>query len=70
MVSLNEVRNRIRKAGVSNVRMVPMAGQSALDGNYQIEILEDSQWSVLVDGLPKTAAEVIIRNSNNKLILG
>lgn len=69
MININEAIQRIRQAGSKNVRCVPMAGQPVMDGDYQIEILNDT-WSPIVTGVKKKIAEDLIAQATNKVILG
>lgn len=67
--NLNEANARIRKAGSRNVRTVPMPGEK-IDGQYQIEILEGGNWSVVLSGTTKKIAEDIVAAACNRVILG
>jgi hypothetical protein len=70
MLNLSEAVQRIKIAGSSNVRVVPMSGQSPLTGLQRIEIRESGKWIGIVEGLQKKAAEDIIRQATNRVILG
>ncbi len=68
--NLNEAIQKIRQLGASNARVVPMPGQSVLDGNHQIEINESGTWHVIVTGIRKKMAEDVIAQACNRVILG
>jgi len=68
--NLNETVNKIKQVGSSNVRCVPMPGNDALNGNYQIEIYDGGSWRPLVTGVKKAMAEDIIKQALNRVILG
>ena len=69
-MSMVETVNRIKKAGDTNVRAVPMSGQPATGGLYQIEIKESTGWSVVAEGMPQSTAQDLIRQATNKMICG
>lgn len=69
-MNMVETVNRIKKAGQTNVRSVPMAGQPVTGGLYQIEIKESAGWTVVAEGLPQTTAQDLIRQATSKVILG
>jgi hypothetical protein len=69
-ISLNEAVIKMRKAGATNVRAVPMAGQNVHTGNYQIEIMEGAGWTSIVSGIPKTTADSLIAQATNRVLLG
>jgi len=69
-VSLNEALVRIRKVGAQGVRAVPMPNQNVHTGKYQIEIRDGDSWSVLVEGLPRSSADDLIKQATNRVILG
>lgn len=69
-VNISEAIVRIRRAGANNVRTVPMGGQDVRTGNYCIEVREGGAWVAIVEGLPKTAAEDIVTQATNRVILG
>lgn len=68
--NLNEAVQKIKSVGGTNVRTVPMAGQSIQGGQFQIEINEGGAWSPIVSGVSKKIAEDIINQSINRVILG
>lgn len=65
-----EAIDRIKKAGPSNVRSVPMPKQSAIDGLHQVEVLVNGRWEPIVEGLPATTAADLIRQGTNRTICG
>lgn len=69
-VDLNEAIQRIKAAGTNNVRVVPMTGQHCINGQFQIEVKENSGWVPIATGLYKSVAEDIIKQATSKLILG
>ena len=70
MININEAIIKIRAAGASKVRCVPMPSQNVQSGMYQIEILNDSKWECVATGMPKMAAESIIQQAINNVICG
>lgn len=66
---MNEAVTRIKKAGSSKVRAVPISGGN-IDGDYQIEVMEDAGWVAVVSGLKKAMAEDLISQSLNRVLLG
>jgi len=69
-VNLTETMQRIKKAGAEKARAVPMEGQSAVSGQYQIEIKEGDGWSTVASGLTKSLAEQVIAQATNRVICG
>lgn len=69
-INMNSTANAIKKAGAAKVRILPMAGQNVLEGDYQIEIKEEDNWVVLVTGLKKVIAEQIVGQALNRTICG
>jgi len=69
MINLNEAIQRIKKAGSTNVRAVPMPGKN-VNEDHQIEIKEGNTWLPIVDGIPRSAAMDIINQATNRTILG
>jgi hypothetical protein len=70
MVNLNEAITSIRRVGVTNVRVLPMAGENALEGKFQIEIKDTGDWQTIVSGVSKSIAEGIVSQATNRVILG
>jgi len=68
--NINEAVQKIKKVGPSNARVVPMAGQSVIDGLHQVEIRESGTWLPVVTGVPKAMGESIVAQASNRLILG
>lgn len=69
-INMNEVVATIKRRGINNSRLVPMPGQSPVDGFYQLEILENASWVPLVTGIKKTTGEDILKTVSNRVILG
>jgi hypothetical protein len=69
-VNLNEALIRLRKAGATACRAVPMHGQDVHTGQYQIEVQEGGKWNVLIEGLQRSSADDIIKQATNRMILG
>ncbi len=69
-INLNEAINKIKQVGSLNTRIVPMKGQSVVDGDHQIEILESGSWRAIVSGIKRRTAEDIVSQSTSRLILG
>jgi len=69
-LNMVETVNKIKKAGTTNVRTVPMPGQPVTGGMYQIEVKEGTAWSVIAEGLPQTTANDLIRQATNRVICG
>lgn len=70
MLSLTEAMQQIKTAGAKNVRVVPMPNQPAITGMHMIEVKNGGGWVGIVSGLSKTAAEDIVRQATNRVILG
>lgn len=68
-ININEAVQAIKKVGVTQTRVVPMAGQSAIDGKFQIEV-NDGGWRSVVSGITQKMAEDIVAQATNKVILG
>lgn len=68
--NINEAVQKIKQVGVSNTRVVPMPGQSVVDGLHQVEIREGSAWRAVVTGVTKPMAESIVSQASNRVILG
>lgn len=69
MINLNEVLDKIRKAGSTKVRIGPMPGQSISGDKYMIEILE-ANWTPIIENIPKATAEDLVSKTLNKVICG
>ena len=70
MININEAIAKIKQVGSKNVRIVPMAGQTITHGLHKIEVQTGSVWVGIVENLPKSAAESIVNQAVNKVILG
>lgn len=70
MIDLSNAHVAIRIAGGSNVRIVPMEGQSVTDGDYQILVNKDQNWQPVVVGVKKIIAEQIVAQALNRVICG
>jgi hypothetical protein len=68
--NINEAILKIKQVGRGNTRIVPMTGESTLDGKQQIEICESGNWRPVVAGVTRKMAEDIIGQASNKVILG
>ena len=68
-INVNEAIQRIKQAGSTGVRAVPMPNQPVADGDYQIEVM-DNGWIPIMTGIKKKIAEDIISQAVNKVILG
>ncbi len=68
--NINEAVHKIKLVGGSNVRIVPMPGNDALNGLQTIEIRENGSWSSVGTGVTKRIAEDIISQATNRVILG
>ena len=69
-VNINEAIAKIKQVGQTNTRIVPMAGQSVLDGKCQIEVREGGSWNAVASGLTQRMAEELVASASNKVILG
>lgn len=69
-VNVNEATQRIKAAGASNVRSVPMEGQNVQSGRYQIEVREGGAWVPIAECPNKKIADDIISQAVNNVILG
>ena len=69
-MDFSAVTNKIKRVGLSNVRVVPMDGQSIVDGQHKIEIKENGVWTVVVSNISKTIAESVVAQAGNRVILG
>ena len=68
-MNINEAVQKIKKAGATNVRVLPMDGQS-FSGLHKIEIRNGGAWAIVVEGLEKAMAESLVQQAVNKVILG
>lgn len=72
-MNLIEVVSKIKSAGSSNVRIIPMDGQDVVNGLHRIEVNQSGNWSTVVTGMPKSMAESVVKQAfddNDKVILG
>jgi len=69
-ININEAIQKIKKAGATSVRTIPMSGESVDGGDYQIEIQVGSSWEPIVTGVKKSMAEDIVRQATNRVLLG
>lgn len=70
ILNITEASVKIKAAGAQNVRVVPMDGQNVLDGDYQIQIKNESIWNTIVTGIKKNIAEQIVSQALNRVICG
>jgi hypothetical protein len=70
MVDISEAIVKIKSAGAGRVRSVPMAGESAVTGKYQIELQENGVWSPIARGMSRKMCEDVISQALNRVILG
>jgi hypothetical protein len=68
--NLNDAIQTIKKVGVNKTRIVPMEGQSPLEGQQEIQVLRDGKWESVVTGLSRKMAEEFVAQAANKVILG
>jgi len=69
VLNINEAIAKIKAVGATNVRSVPMPGNTP-SGQYQVEIKENAVWVPIVTGLNKRMAEDIITQATNRVLLG
>lgn len=69
-VDVNNVTIAIKRAGATNVRITPMAGQSITEGDHQIEINQNGTWSAIATGVKRTLAEQLVNQALNRTICG
>lgn len=69
VLNINEAIVQIKAVGATNVRSVPMPGQT-INGQHQVEIRKDAVWTPIVVGLAKHIAEGIIAQATNRTICG
>lgn len=67
---MNETIQKIKKAGASAVRTVPMEGQSVKGEFYKIEVKDNDSWIVLVENIPHKTAMDLINQATNRVLLG
>ena len=70
IMNLQEAIQQVKKAGPTRVRCTPMPGQNVNTGNYCVAINEGGTWRTVIDGLPKSTAEDIIRQATSRVLLG
>ena len=70
MVNIAEAENKIKVAGKTNVRIVPMEGQSIQDGNHQIEVCLEGKWTPVLINVKRSMAESVVNQALNKVICG
>jgi hypothetical protein len=70
MQDMSEAVAKIKSAGVSKVRSVPMLGSSALDGPYQVEVLVNGSWLPVIGGVSKIIADGLIAQAMSNVLLG
>lgn len=70
MLDINEAIVKIRQAGSGSVRSVPMKGENALSGKYQIEILDHGSWVAIAGGMNRKMCEDVVSQALNRVILG
>jgi len=68
-MNLNEAIQKIKQAGATNARSVPMPNSSVRGGDYQIEICQNGVWAPIVTGVKQPMAESIIAQALNRVIL-
>jgi len=68
--NINEAIQKIKRVGGTNTRIVPMAGQSIVEGRVQIEVRSGGEWETVVTGVTQKMAEDIVSQATNKVILG
>lgn len=68
-MNINETVKKITKVGASNVRVIPMEGQS-FNGLHKIEIRDQGSWTMIIEGIEKCMAENLVRQAINKVLLG
>lgn len=68
--SLNTVLQLIKEAGPTKTRVVPMEGQSVLNGRFRIQITDGTNWSDVLSDVPRSTAEDLVKQATNRIILG
>lgn len=70
-MNISEAIVRIKAVGACKARAVPMPGQHVSQGQYQIEVFENSAWNAILEGVPsKQVADGIIQQATNRVICG
>lgn len=69
MTNINEAVAKIKKAGLHNVRSVPLDGQT-FNGKYKIEVREGETWRSIAECPNRKMADDIINLATNRTILG
>lgn len=69
MTNINETIAKIKGVGPSNVRCIPLNGET-INGKYKIEIKDGNEWSSIAECPNKKIAEDIINLATNRTILG
>lgn len=70
MIDISEAIVKIKEAGAGRVRTVPMSGENALTGKYQIELNESGAWNPIARGMSRKMCEDVISQALNRVILG
>lgn len=65
-MKITEAVNKIKAAGKQNTRIAPMTGSD----KYKIEVNIGQGWAIVVKDVTRQMAEDIIRQADNKVILG
>lgn len=68
-MNLNEAKASIKRAGILNVRVVPMKGQP-FDGDHQIDVRSSGDWITVASGLTKSMGESLVREATSRVIMG
>lgn len=63
--TIKETVDKIRQVGTTNVRKVPNSG-----GTMDIQVCESGNWRTILSGVLAGAADDIIRQATNKVLLG
>ena len=69
VLNINEAIAKIKAVGPTNVRSVPMPGNTPT-GQYQVEVKEGVTWMPIITGLTKRMAEDVIAQATNRVLLG
>lgn len=69
-IDVNGAIIAIRNAGASRVRILPMIGEDAINGNYQIEVNQNGGWAQVLTGVKKNMAEQMVTQALNRTICG
>jgi hypothetical protein len=70
VVDVNYVVSRVKAAGATNCRVVPMAGQQINGGLHQIEVKDNGTWTPVAVNIDKAIAENIVSHATNRVICG